>query len=223
VDKLRETALLNLLLFLELLFNRTLGRIAIFIPVNQFTYYLFILIQKIGFLLLLILFSISFLLIGRNRDWMSAIIATSFFVVDLLLFRIMPLLLLYAALRKRRGLGFYICIYYFIYVYMKSILNLDLIFELIWILLPLLYLDKSRIRIAALYSLVSSSILLFPYYAGMILRFGMGLVYTALLPFAVFSYSSSRDELRYIPLFIGPYPQLSVHILYLSSVHLTKS
>lgn len=214
-----------LLLFLDLLLNRTLNRLWIFIPQNPFTHALFLGIQWAGYVSMLALYVYSFLLIGSwgKRGVPLGVLALVLTALDLskdyLGFGVKALFLLpliFSVFFKHR-----VAIAYSLYYLAEGIIKLTkplylAQLEWAWALLPLVGGWRFRKIAVILAALLLVLIAASPYYTGMIFVFGMGLSQVFLLPAALFLSLSSKSKYPLYSLLVGPSVQLSVHYITLA-------
>ncbi|AET32226.1 hypothetical protein [Pyrobaculum ferrireducens] len=214
-----------LLLFLDFLLNRTLNRLWIFVPHNAATYLLFLGIQWGGYISMLALYVYSFMLIGSwgRRGLIPGAAALLLTALDLahdyLHVGVKGLFVLPAVFsmffRERAAAGY--SLYYLAEGVVKAVRPAYLPhMEWIWALLPLLggwRFSKKAVALSLVAALfVSAS----PYYAGMIMVFGMGLTQVFLFPIAVYLSMSSKSRYPIYALLVGPTAQLSVHYIALA-------
>ncbi len=220
------------LLLVELLLNRTLNRLWVFAPPTPATYVAFLAIQYVGYVALLSMLALSFVVLGRHGDKALALVALVAFALDVASLAVpmpvkpLPFLMLYVAVRHRsRDVAVPLMALYAVYmvdeIYIPQASLPTVVYEAAWALLPLAFIANPLRPWGVLAAVPLLALVLYqPYYTSMVLVFGMGLHSPILLPLAVYTYWAARgDWRRFVPLLVGPYPQLSVHVLYLVAAH----
>ena len=232
LDTLTSDKTLLVLLLVEFFLNRTLNRLWVFAPPTPATYAAFLAIQYVGYVALLSMLALSFVVLGRYGDRALALLALGTFALDTaslavpIPVRPLPLLLIYTAVRHwSRDVTAPVMALYAAYMvdelYIPQASLPAALYEAAWALIPLARLADPLRPWGVLVAVPLLALVLYqPYYTSMVLVFGMSLHSPVLLPLATYTYWAARgDWRRFVPLLVGPYPQLSVHVLYLVAAH----
>lgn len=217
---------------LELIFNRTLMRVLIFIPPGKIQELLSVFTSVGGliFLNITVVFSIMLLLLLVFQKKLVPILIIISYVLDLLgivkIKWIIPILALYFVAKNPKRILESIILLLVLYntIYPSAIVAYVTL--LVWTFLPLAYTNKKNIKktimIIPIAILLLFAIYKNPYITGQVFMLSMGVNNPWFLPIAIIIYSISYSPSRITLFLTGLQFQLSNQVLVISSAYLTE-
>ena len=217
---------------LELIFNRTLMRVLIFIPPGKIQVLLsvFTSVGGLVFLNITVVFSIILLLLLAYQKKLFPSIIIFIYILDMLdilkIRWVAGLLALYLIAKNPKKVLESIILLSILYNTLYPSTLSAYITLLIWTFLPLAYTNRKNFKktlvIAPLAILLLFAVYKNPYITGQVFMLSMGINNPWFLPIAIITYSLSYSPSRLTLFLTGLQLQLSNQILVISSVYLTE-